>query len=78
MRIKAVLDGDLEGYLKSLGCYKQVVQGQVHCAFCKEIITYDNLLALFPLNGAIHFCCENFSCGFELAQTTGARQGKKV
>ena len=60
--LKAVHDDDLEELLKSLGLYSDFMHGKLKCAFCKQVITWDNLHSLFPDSGQIKCTCANPSC----------------
>lgn len=60
--LRAVHDDDLEDVLKGLGVYGDFVQGQIKCAFSKDVITWDNLHALFPDSGAVKAVCTRPEC----------------
>ncbi len=60
--IKVVQDEKLEGYLRSIGIYQNVVGGKIHCAFCGKKITMENLQALYPENKNIKIVCSNINC----------------
>jgi hypothetical protein len=60
--LKAVHDDDLEAVLKSLGIYRDLVQGKLGCAFCKDAISWDNLHSIFPDSGAIKCTCSRPDC----------------
>jgi hypothetical protein len=60
--LKAVHDDDLEGVLKGLGIHRDLAQGKLGCAFCKDAITWDNLHSIFPDSGAIKCSCCRPEC----------------
>lgn len=60
--LKAVHDDDLEGVLKKLGVHSDFVNRRLKCAFCDDVITWDNLHSLFPRGGLVKCCCVRPSC----------------
>lgn len=60
--LKAVHDNDLEEVLVSLELSSKIKAGEVKCAFCKEVITMENLHSLFPDSGSIKLTCANPDC----------------
>lgn len=60
--IKAVHDKDLQIFLTSLDEYDAVISGGRKCYFCKNTITIDNILSIFPHEGEIHYCCKDSEC----------------
>jgi len=60
--IKAVHDKDLVTFLKSIGEYDAVMNKRRKCFFCNDIITFDNILSIFPLNNKVQYCCKNPEC----------------
>lgn len=61
-KLKAVYDDELVSFLRNIGALKEIERGNVKCKFCDEVITLDNLLATFPVNKQIFFCCEKDAC----------------
>jgi hypothetical protein len=61
-RLQAVHDDDLEQVLQSLGVYNDFVHGRLRCAFCKDVITLQNLHSLFPDSGAVKASCTKPDC----------------
>lgn len=61
-KLKAVHDNDLEGLLDSLGLSSKLKAGELKCAFCKEIMTIENLHSIFPDSGSIKLTCSNPDC----------------
>lgn len=66
--IKAVHDDDLEGLLKSLDVYDDVIQGKAKCYFCGNTITMENLECVFPIERSIQFCCSRKECYSQLLE----------
>ena len=64
--LKAVHDDDLEGVLKGLGILGDFNNQRLKCAFCGDLITWDNLHSLFPDSGAIKCACSKPACVKEL------------
>ena len=60
--IKAVVDEDLDGVLKSLGVYDELVAGKKICLHCGKIITLDSVEAIVPHDKRIAFICNSPSC----------------
>lgn len=73
--ISAVHDDDLVGFLDSLGVLSDVKRGEVRCKFCREIISLDNLVAVFPESGDIKFVCDRPGCLAFLAQHRSELRG---
>lgn len=67
MPINAVYDDDLVQFLKNIQIYADLEAGELKCKFCREIITLDNLLSVFPDSGTIHVCCTKAECSEQLA-----------
>ena len=60
--VKAVHDDDLEQLLSNLGVLSAVDNGELLCHFCGRTITRTNISAVFPINNAVAFCCDNAEC----------------
>jgi len=60
--IAAVHDDDLVGFLDSLGVLSDVKRGDARCKFCRQVISLDNLVAVFPESGDIKFVCDKPGC----------------
>jgi hypothetical protein len=60
--LKAVHDDDLDELLKSLNVYNHFVHEKLKCAFCGDIITYENLHSIFPDSGSVKLCCNKPQC----------------
>lgn len=57
-----VQDEDLVRYLNSVGVYQDIIDKKANCRFCGNIITLENLQALFPCEDKICFVCSNVKC----------------
>ncbi len=73
--ISAVHDDDLVGFLDSLGVLSEVNSGEARCKFCHEVISLDNLVAVFPESGDIKFVCDRPGCLALLAQHRSELRG---
>ena len=60
--IKAVHDDDLLSLLESLNLLNKFNAGKLTCAFCGDIINYNNLHSLLPDSGTIKLVCSKPSC----------------
>lgn len=61
-KIQAVHDEDLQSLLESLNVLTKIRQGEIRCKFCDEVITLNNLHAIFPQSGSIKFVCDKIPC----------------
>jgi hypothetical protein len=73
--ISAVHDDDLVGFLESLGVLSDVKRGEARCKFCREVISLDNLVAVFPESGDIKFVCDRPGCLALLAEHRSELRG---
>jgi len=60
--VEAVHDEDLQVFLESLGLLDGIREGKYHCHHCNIVITFHNLLAVYPFKDEIRFACSNFEC----------------
>ena len=44
----------------------------VHCQFCRQVVSQDNILSVFPEDGQIHICCDRIPCKDALMELTSA------
>lgn len=61
-KIKVVHDSDLIGVLSSLGVLQKVQNGEAICEFCKNVVSIENLGAVFNEDGNIKFICSKPDC----------------
>ena len=61
-KIKIINDSDLEDYLQSLGILEDIKNKKIHCKFCGQVVTLDNLQALFPDEDKIYIICNRKKC----------------
>jgi hypothetical protein len=60
--LKAVYEDDLAGYLKSIGIYDAVMQGEYRCKYCGNVITMENLEVIIPDASGTQIVCNNKNC----------------
>lgn len=60
--IRAVHEQDLRELLEDLELSSILESGELKCAMCGCIITYDNLLCLYPEKEDIRVCCKKRDC----------------
>ncbi len=72
--MKAVHDDDLEVVLRGLGIYSDMLGGRLKCAFCSDVISWENLHALLPDSGTVKCACSKVVCIERLMQ--GISHGK--
>lgn len=60
--VKAVLDNDLSEFLDSIGVLGDIKAGRMKCKFCDEVVTLENLHAIFPDSGNISVICSDPEC----------------
>ncbi len=61
-RVDAVYDDDLLELLDSLELRNKFLHGKLICAFCGDVITWENLHSIFPDSGAIKISCTKPNC----------------
>jgi len=69
--LKAVHDDDLTSFLASLGELDAVQRGERRCKFSNDVITLQNLHAIFPESGSIKYVCDKPACVVALANRVG-------
>lgn len=60
--IKAVHEQDLGGLLESLGLSELVTKGELRCGICGSIVSFENLLCIYPSGDEVKVCCKNREC----------------
>lgn len=66
--LRAVHDDDLIQFLQSIGLHRPIIDGDVRCYFCSEVVTLANFLAAFPLSGTIKAVCNKPDCLKKLSE----------
>lgn len=66
--LRAVHDDDLVGLLEKLDLKEQFDRGELRCRFCEDVISWDNLHALFPESGTIRVVCDKKDCRHRMVQ----------
>lgn len=61
-RLKTIHDDQLKQLLESLGLTARFNEGKLTCSFCRDPISWDNLVAIFPDSGAIKVVCQRMEC----------------
>jgi hypothetical protein len=75
--INAVHDDNLKNLLKNIGYFDKVKKGDIKCKFCRDVITLENISAIFPESGSIKLICDKPVCIQELKtyiQENGIKQ----
>ncbi len=64
--INAVLDTELESILKLTDSYEKILNGEIYCKYCNNVITLSNIGVMLPIrvesNIELEFICENVEC----------------
>lgn len=71
--VHAVHDDDLQAVLEALGLAGAFAKGELHCKFCLEVVTWDNLHSLIPDSGSIKVICDKPECSKALLQFLNER-----
>lgn len=66
IEIPAVHKKKLEEFLKGLGTWESLLQGELRCACCGTTISLDNIGFIIPSGEDILFCCSNIECIYEI------------
>lgn len=61
-KINAVYESDIKQFLKSIGILQDIEDKKIKCKFCGELITLENIAAVFPENDNILACCSKLDC----------------
>jgi len=67
-KIRTLHKMDLERFLESLALYDAFLKGELVCNICHTPIKKENIGFIFPLAGAIKFCCDKAECLFDVAK----------
>lgn len=60
--IDLIHDDELGALLSNLGLSDLIDDQKLKCKFCREIVTVEDIYALFPESGSIKVVCTNVSC----------------
>ena len=60
--VNAIHDDKFEGFLRKLGVYEDVINGEKKCKFCGDAVGYEHISTLFAESGNIKFVCEKPEC----------------
>lgn len=60
--LEAVYDDDIEELLESLGELDKFNNGETYCKYCGDMMSKDNLAAIFPEKDDVGFCCDKPEC----------------
>ena len=61
-KLHAVYDDDLTEVLEALGVFSDFAGGRLRCAQCGDVITEENLYALYPDSGQVKVVCHKADC----------------
>jgi hypothetical protein len=64
--ILAVHKQKLEEFLRKLGLWAPLLEGQLKCHICGVTISSDNIGFIIPSGNDILFCCSNAECMFKI------------
>ena len=61
--VKAFLDEELDSLLEVLEIRQDFRDEKCLCASCREVVTYDNIMMIFPLpDQTVGFLCSKMEC----------------
>jgi len=60
--LKIIHEKNLRNYLEKVGVFGFVKKGKAKCEFCNEMVTLENIYALFPYLRQVKFVCEKPTC----------------
>jgi len=58
IKIKAVCEDDLKGFMKKIGLWKDYKKGKLKCGICGAKICNENLAAFKPINNEPKAICD--------------------
>lgn len=61
-KLNAIYEKDIKEFLKSIGILQDIENKKVKCNFCGEVITIDNIAAVYPENNEVSVCCDKLDC----------------
>ena len=62
VKVKAVHEADLEKYLESIGILNDILEGKISCRHCKDVITLENFLCMYPFDYELAISCNKPIC----------------
>jgi len=66
IKVKAILDADLENVLKQTKQYEEIIAGNIYCKNCNIAITIQNIGIIIPKiidsENTMDFYCERIDC----------------
>ncbi|MDP2207788.1 MAG: hypothetical protein Q8K98_03305 [Bacteroidota bacterium] len=72
--LHAVHDDDLEELLQSVGILGDFKRRAIKCKFCGDVVTWENLHAIYPESGSVKLVCDKASCVNQLLVYLSARE----
>jgi hypothetical protein len=73
--LSAVHDDDLVDFLDGLGVLGDIKNSRATCKFCRQSVSLENLVAVFPESGEIKFVCDRPGCLADLAEHRSELRG---
>ena len=61
-KILSLFDDSVKTFLESISLYNSLIEGNIKCHFCNEIISIDSFRCVFPYKKEIQFCCDKIVC----------------
>ena len=61
-KLNVVYERDIKEFLKSIGILQDIEDKKIKCKFCGELITIENIAAVFPENNEIFACRSKLDC----------------
>lgn len=61
-KVDAIYDDDLLKLMENLEIQTLFLESALHCAFCEEVITWENIHSIFPDQNRVKVCCTNPQC----------------
>lgn len=69
--VSAVLDEQLESFLKSIGELERIESGNAICIVCGTHMTIENISLVVPIGGEVTYVCDQQLCVFQYALQEG-------
>jgi len=75
IRVKAIMDTDLENLLKKTNQYEEIIAGKTLCKNCGTVITIQNIGIVVPKKinneNLLEFYCERIDCTEKYSKDNG-------